>query len=212
MILLADNDINKLAQCDLLADLPELLGEAPEEILITPTARFQMMPRKRDKAIAKYGSEAAVERIKEFLDLAKEIPEIQNKTLLKALGNTDNIDEGEAMLFAAALELPSPILMTGDRNALRAVLANQDRLPTVNTALRERVVTFESAILLALHKQGFTIVKQKLLGWTKPDGLLRLVLKPNMNEADLSECLQSASREVEPLLLFRQIIFNSTKK
>jgi len=75
--------------------------------------------------------------------------------------------------------------------------------------LRERVVTFESALLLALRKLGFAIVKQKLLGSPKPDNLLRLVLKPDMREADLAECLRSYSWEVEPLLLFRNLLFNA---
>lgn len=208
MIVLADNDvILKLAQCDLLADLPELLGESAEQIFVLPTARFQLVPKKTAKALAKCGNEATLARVQNFLAVASDIPAIQDTGLLATLGGIDKIDDGEALLFASAVELPNPMLLTGDRNALRALLANQDRSPAVAAALRERVVTFESAVLLALQKLGFAIVKQKLLGSPKPDALLRLALKPDMREVDLSECLRSYSREVEPLLAFRELVF-----
>lgn len=173
----------------------------------TPTARFQLLPKKTAKALAKCGNVETIARIQGFLSVAKDIPAIQDTDLLALLGSIDKIDDGEALLFAAAIELPKPILLTGDRNALRALLANQDRLPAVAAALREKVVTFESPVLLALHTLGFAIVKQKLLGSPKPDALLRLVLKPDMREADLSDCLKSYSREVETLLAFRHVLF-----
>lgn len=207
MILLADNDIIlKLAQCDLLADLPKLLDEPAEQVFITPTARYQLLPKKTAKAIAKCGNEATLKRIQDFLDATSEIPQIQDESLLQTLASIDHIDPGEALLFAAAVEMLDPILITGDRNALRALLANQDRLPTVNAALQEKVVTFESAVLLALHTLGFAIIKQKLLSSPKPDAMLRLVLKPDMRETDLSECLESYVREVRPLLLFARLV------
>ncbi|MCX7112256.1 MAG: hypothetical protein NTX45_19440 [Proteobacteria bacterium] len=212
MIVLADNDvILKLAQCDLLADLPELLGKSVEQVFVLPTARYQLLPKKSARALAKCGNAATVTRIQEFLDTAKEIPKVEDANLLANLESIDKIDGGEALLFAATVELPNPMLLTGDRNALRALLANQEQLPTVNAALRGRVVTFESAVLLALHKLGFAIVKQKLLSSPKPDRMLSLVLKPEMREADLRECLQSYSREVEALLAFRDLVFIETR-
>jgi hypothetical protein len=210
LILLADNDIIlKLAQCDLLTDLPDLLREDADQIFITPTARYQLLPKKTAKAIEKCGNEVTVKRIRDFLDKAMEIPPIQDDSLLKTLASIDKIDGGESILFAAAVQVPNPILATGDRNALRALLAHQEQLPTVIVALRERVVTFESVILLALYKRGFAIIKQKLLNSPKPDKMLSLVLKSDMRESDLIDCLRSYSREIEPLLLFRNFLFLS---
>lgn len=208
MIVLADNDIIlKLAQCDLIGDLADILGEPVDEIFATPTAPYQLLPKKADKALEKCGCEATVQRIKNFLNAASEIPAIQDDLLLQALVSINGIDDGEALLFAAATELPTPMLITGDRRALCALLANHDRLLTVSAALQGKVVTFESAILLALRKLGFAIVKQKLLSSPKPDAMLRLVLKSDMRESDLVECLTSYSKEVEPLLAFRQFLF-----
>ncbi|HAS52079.1 MAG TPA: hypothetical protein DCS21_10205 [Gammaproteobacteria bacterium] len=58
---------------------------------------------------------------------------------------------------------------------------------------------------------GFAIVKQKLLSSPKPDKMLRLVLKQDMRESDLMDCLRSYSREVEPLLLFRSLLFDESE-
>lgn len=135
MIVLADNDvILKLAQCDLLADLPELLGESAKQVFVLPTARYQLVPKKTAKALAKCGNEATLDRVQNFLAVASDIPAIQDTGLLATLGSIDKIDGGEALLFAAAVELPNPVLLTGDRNALRALLANQDRLAGVAAA------------------------------------------------------------------------------
>jgi hypothetical protein len=208
VIVLADNDlILKLAQCDLLEDLPELLGESAEQVFITPTARYQLLPKRAKKALAKCGNEETLTRVQNFLVVASDIPAVKDHALLATLECIDKIDVGEALLFAAAVELHNLMLMTGDRKALSALLANEAQLPTVTAALREKVVTFESAVLLALHKLGFAIVKQKLLSSPMPDAMLRLVIKPDMREIDLRECLQSYSREVEPLLAFRDLLF-----
>lgn len=207
MILLADNDIIlKLAQCDLLEDLPELLDESASDVFVTPTARYQLLPKKEGKALEKCGSEAVRDRITVFMSKAQVIPEIRGQELLKTLEGIDNINGGEAMLFAAAVELSNHHLMTGDKKSLCALLSNQHRLPAVYDALRGKVVTFESALLLALKKKGFAVVKQKLLGCPRPDGVLRLVSKPEMKEPDLVECLSSYTREVGNLLAFRHLL------
>ncbi len=104
---------------------------------------------------------------------------------------------------AAAVEKPNPLLITGDRRALRALLSHQHCLPTVFSVLQNAVVTFESVILLAMRRFGFAIVKQKLLGSPKPDGMLRLILKTETGEAEFVECLCSYSKEVIPLLAFK---------
>jgi len=55
-------------------------------------------------------------------------------------------------------------------------------------------LTFESAILLAIREFGFLDVKERLLTCPKPDGMLRLVLREQMEERDLVDCLVSHCR------------------
>ncbi|NOU23719.1 MAG: hypothetical protein HOO93_18370 [Methyloglobulus sp.] len=205
MIVLADNDIIlKLAQCDLLGCLPGILGEEWSEIFISPTAKYQLLPNNPVKALNKCGNEETLERLTAFLDITQTLSEVQDSALLAMLGEIDGIDGGEKFLFAAAAELDNPLLITGDRRALRTLIEYQNYLPTVFSVLQDSVVTFESAILLAIYKLGFAIVKQKLLGSPKPDKMLRLVLRSETREADLIECLCSYSKEVIPLLAFKQ--------
>lgn len=205
MIVLADNDIIlKLAQCDLLECLPDIVGEECAEIFVTPTARYQLLPKNPEKALNKSGNEETLSRLVAFLDTTQTLPEVNDTALLTQLEDIEGIDGGEKFLFAAAVDLANPLLITGDRRALRALIEHQNHLSTVFSSLQNSVVTFESAILLALRIRGFAIVKQKLLGSPKPDNMLRLVLKSEMREAELIECLYSYSKEIIPLLAFKQ--------
>ncbi|MDD5322140.1 MAG: hypothetical protein PHD43_16320 [Methylococcales bacterium] len=204
MIVLADNDIIlKLAQCDLLDVLPDILDWQGTEIFITSAAKYQLLPKKPDKALSKCGNEETLARLTAFLETTQTLPAVKNTSLLAQLENIDDIDGGEKFLFAAAVETENPLLITGDKRALRALLEHQDQLPTVFSGLQNAVVTFESAILLAMRLVGFAIVKQKLLGSPKPDGMLRLVLKGETGEADFIEGLCSFSKEIIPLLAFK---------
>lgn len=207
MIVLADNDIIlKLAQCDLLDALPEILDCQEADVFITPAAKYQLLPKKPAKALSKCGNEETLARLTAFLDTTQTLPVVKDEALLAQLENIEGIDGGEKFLFAAAVETENPLLITGDKRALKALLEHQDQLPTVFTALQNAVVTFESAILLAMRKFGFAIVKQKLLGSPKPDGMLRLVLKSETGEADFVEGLCSFSKEITPLLAFKQYL------
>jgi hypothetical protein len=207
LIVLADNDIIlKLAQCDLLDDLPNILGEKCTDVFITDTAKYQLLPKSSAKALSKCGNEETLARLTAFLETTQTLSAIENTALLAQLGDIDGIDGGEKFLFAAAVEIDNPLLITGDKRALRALLEHQDQLPTVFSALQNAVVTFESAILLAMRLVGFAIVKQKLLGSPKPDGMLRLVLKSETGEADFIECLCSYSKEIAALLAFKKCL------
>lgn len=64
MIVLSDNDvILKLAQCNLLSQLPVVFNQPPEQIFINPAARFQLLPKNPDKAIRKCGSQVVYEQV-----------------------------------------------------------------------------------------------------------------------------------------------------
>lgn len=197
MIVLADNDlILKLAQCDLLKDLHVLLGlETQAEIFVLPTARFQLLPKSEQKALNKAGSAAVLDAIKLFLKQANELPQINDEALLNSLETVAGVDSGEQLLLASMVENDSSVLATGDKRALKAVAANQAQLDAIFASLCDRVITFESALLLALVEFGFPNLKQRLLGNPKPEGVLRLVLKAEMNEGDLVECLVSYCKE-----------------
>lgn len=197
MIVLADNDlILKLAQCDLLKDLHVLLGlECPAQIFVLPSARFQLLPKNEKKALSKAGSAVVLDAIRQFLQQTCELPQVRDDSLLISLEGIGGIDGGEQLLLAAMVENKPSVLATGDKRALKAVIANQQQLNAVYASLCDRVLTFESALLIALVQFGFPNLKQRLLGNPKPDGVLRLVLKAEMREGDLVDCLTSYCRD-----------------
>lgn len=201
MIVLADNDIIlKLAQCDLLDALPELLGEEIESIYVAATARFQLLPKKKEKLLAKCGNDETIARLTKFMAAVQDVPAVVDLQLLARVSGIPNIDAGEQQLFVACVADVGSTLITGDRKALRAVIAGKESVPELHAGLLNRVITFESALLLALDVFGFAVLKQKLLACPKPDGVLKQALRPNMSEGDLRECLVSYTREVMPFL------------
>lgn len=208
MIVLADNDIIlKLAQCDLLEALPEMLGASIDSLYVSATAKYQLLPKKPEKLLSKCGNEETIERLQKFLESVQEIPVIKDLELLARVSEIPNIDAGEQQLFVACIADASSTLITGDRKALRAVISGQGSVPELHVGLLDRVVTFESALLLALDVFGFAVLKQKLLACPKPDGVLKQVLKPNMTQDDLRECLVSYTREVLPFLAAKKRLF-----
>lgn len=205
MILLADNDIVlKLAQCDLLDTLDEILQVPADQILIPSTARFQLMPRNEQKALTKCGNTETMARLQRFLAAASDVPVVQDLELLLTMSQIPDIDSGEQQLFATVASAGDSTLLTGDKRALRAVLANQEQIAQVHSGLVDRVITFESALLLSLDVFGFSVLKQKLLSCPKPDKMLQLVLRPDMSEAALTDCLVSYTREFSPLLASKE--------
>jgi hypothetical protein len=206
VIVLADNDlILKLARCDLLKSLPDLLQVPIKEIFIAPAARFQLLPHKPEKALAKCGNPETVERIRDFLSSVKDVPEVADVQLLTRLASVPKIDAGEQLLFASCVANDQALLLTGDRNSLNA-LSGSKELSDVQGSLFGRVVTFESALLLAAKIFGFDFIKGKLLAYPEyeKDGVLKLIVRENMGEANFEECLVSYSRSVVQFLASRE--------
>ena len=178
MIVLSDNDvILKLAQCNLLRYLPEILEEDPRGIYVSPTARFQLLPRNTDKAIKKCGSVAIYENVERFLGSVQVIDEIRNDDLLIKLGEIPHIDVGEQQLLAACVEQPGALFMTGDRRCLQAVMDNQTIVATVHARLIDSVITYESALLLSVRVLGFETLYQQLQTNPNPDAMLRMAMR-----------------------------------
>lgn len=204
MIVLADNDlILKLAQCDLLDQLQEILGVPVAGIFVTSTAKYQLLGKTREKGVARCGNEESYDRLVRFLEGTQILPAIVDVGLLSQLANIPNIDVGEQQLFASAVEIDDPILLTGDKRSLQAVIESRAVIDGVYGSLEGRVVVFETILLLALSRYGFPALKQKLLGNPKPDGMLRLVLRDDMTPESLMECLCSYARSASCFLAYK---------
>ncbi|MBD7349999.1 hypothetical protein HPO06_12090 [Klebsiella pneumoniae] len=202
MIVLSDNDvILKLAQCNLLAMLPVIFNQPPEQIFINPAARFQLLPKNPDKAINKCGSRVVYEQVGDFIASVQDIPEVEDYQLIELLGSVPGIDTGEQFLLASCIEHPGAVFMTGDRRCLSAITANQPTLSVVHQRLLDAVVTFESSLLLCVAGTNQEHVYQNLVSNPKPDGMLRLAVS-NAGAA-MCECIFSHTREFYDYLAFK---------
>ncbi|HIH5151790.1 MAG: hypothetical protein RSA68_15505 [Hafnia sp.] len=202
MIVLSDNDvILKLAQCNLLSQLPVIFNQPPEQIFINPAARFQLLPKSHEKAIRKCGSQEVYEQVGAFIETVQDIPEVQNSELIELLGSVPGIDIGEQLLLASCIENPEAIFMTGDRRCLSAIVANQPALDLVHQRLIDAVVTFESSLLLCVNGLTQAQVYAQLIANPMPDGMLRMALA-NAGNA-MCECIFSYTREFYDYLAFK---------
>lgn len=205
MIVLTDNDvILKLAQCDLLNQLSEIIDINEKEIFIGPTAKFQLLSiRNPEKAIKRCGNEVIYNNLTTFLERAQIIPEVKNLKILEAIGKVPGIDDGEQQLLASSVEHPDSLFMTGDKRCLQAVMDNQDTLEAVHLRMINSVVTFESALLLAIKTVGFETVYEKLQRNPKPDQVLKIAIRSTRHE-EMCECLFSYTRHLYDYLAFKE--------
>ncbi|HHC2392023.1 TPA: hypothetical protein ACN7FU_003944 [Klebsiella pneumoniae] len=204
MIVLSDNDvILKLAQCDLLKYLPEIIGRNPSEIFIGPNTRFQLLlPKRPEKACARCGSEEVYRNLSDFLSTVQEIPEIQDESLFSLLGEIPHIDSGEQLLLASCMENSGSLFMTGDKRCLQAVMDNQAIVTRVHSRLLDSVVTFESALLLSVASLGFEAVYKQLILNPKPDAMLKLAIR-DCQQHSVCGCLLSYTRQFYEYLAFK---------
>ena len=86
-----------------------------------------------------------------------EIPAIKDRPISsehwEKLISVDQIDEGEALLFAKLAEGSASLLTTGDQRSLIA-LGNAEGLDSFRDEIRGRVVCLESALLLLVKSVG----------------------------------------------------------
>lgn len=203
MIVLSDNDvILKLAQCDLIQYLPEIIDENPNDIFVSPTAKFQLLPKNPEKAIKRCGTKEIYERVARFLNDVQVIDEIKNEQLLSELGEIPHIDIGEQQLLASCVEKPESLFMTGDKRCLKAVMEHKKIVETVHARLINSVITFESALLLSVKLLGFSNFQTQISQHPKMDGMLNLAMR-STEDKQVCECLFSYTREFYDYLAFK---------
>nr|WP_241866237.1 hypothetical protein [Proteus mirabilis] len=183
--------------------LPEILDENSNDIYVSPTAKFQLLPKSPEKAIQRCGTKEIYERVARFLNDVRIIDEIKNEQLLSELGEIPHIDIGEQQLLASCVEKPDSLFMTGDKRCLKAVMEHQKIVATVHARLINSVVTFESALLLSVKLLGFSNFFTQIKHNPKMDGMLSLAMRST--ECDqVCGCLFSFTREFYDYLAFKE--------
>lgn len=174
MICLADNDvIFKLAACDLLDRALHVLGLSRDDVFVLNTIKYQLQKqRRRTKLEAKYGREG-VKRALEFVLSVHEIDSEPDLDDLATLAVVEDIDSGEAVIFAATKGSSDSILLMGDKRALTAI-CSANSCSSICARLKGRVICFEQIISLICAAE-FDSAKPKIVTAISCDTVLQIV-------------------------------------
>lgn len=171
-----DNDVTwKLAACDLLDAAVSALDSDPTSVRLLATFKHRFgiaNARNRPKIQEQIGL-AAYDRILAFQRAVGEVGPV-SVDLLAMLEDVPAVDQGEAILFASAIEHPESLVLTGDKRSLRS-LASSDGSREIASHLAGRVVCFEQVIKVIIAAAGFEHVKSRVVPAIDCDVCLRSV-------------------------------------
>lgn len=212
MILLSDNDlVVKLAQCDLLDEALSSLEAKRSECFVLNTIRHSLRLGNPDKSIDCYvGSPQAFERINDFLEHCRILPEAPILDLIDHLVDIPEIDVGEQALFLHAKSNHDNnldfFMLTGDKRALRAICA-YDQLQEFEF-LRTKVVCLESCMMDMIDYAGFDYINEKVstarpqIAEEKYDKVLRAAFGKERTQEHCLDCLRQYSNDIRWLLSY----------
>lgn len=153
---LLDNDlVYKVARLDLLPELDALLvawgSRVPYGRL--GTARHVLKTFRQPPPADRWPESGQQAALDAFLQNRCAPLRASDAILMARLAAVRGIDSGEVQLFARAMELTDAIIVTGDKNAMRA-LAQNSLLADVITALTGKLVSFEMVLASISRRAG----------------------------------------------------------
>ena len=166
---LLDNDfLFKFVACDLIEPALELLGLTRANIRVLESLPF--VARKSKSVKKNYNEDTLARSIAYAEGIAKVMPNLESEAY-KRLSQIEGIDQGEATLFARALDEGGVILATGDKRALKA-LATAPNIDDLHTRLKSRIVCIEQ-VMGALAERDFEHVRRCVVPVYDCDKVLR---------------------------------------
>lgn len=158
-ILLIDSDIFVLlSAAGLLDDLVGCLG-----FELSGVRRLDALPHQlqRGRSFRRYDEAARSEALRRCHEVRSIEDRPTSSEHWEKLISVDDIDEGEAFLFAKLAEASASLLTTGDQRSLIA-LGKAEGLNSFRDQIRGRVVCLESALLLLVQSIGAQSVGEAL--------------------------------------------------
>ena len=181
--LLVDVDaMCKLAHWRLLELLPAITGVALPACSTLVSTKFRAL-KAIDKPDGKVfrcvdAAKAVVSTVEAFAVLPQPDP-----ALLAQFQDIAGIDSGEAVMLARLIEDSSTLFLTGDKRALRAVAAMDDR---VRASIAERVVPVECVIKCVLDAFGIDELRARVCTWKDVDKAIAIVMGSRCDQAEAS--------------------------
>ncbi|TAM46037.1 MAG: hypothetical protein EPN55_06485 [Gammaproteobacteria bacterium] len=195
MSLLIDTDVFcVLAAGQLLDDTVGLLGSDLSECARLPALSHML---RKGKLRKKYGDRIS----DQLIPIADSIPVIDQPDALwlDRLTLVQNIDPGEAQLFALAAEKQLSVI-TGDKRALRALKG----VPSFADALAGRIVVLEAILIALCARLGTTVVSARVQPLVTHDSMIRVSFSPSNPDPEdaLLSYYQNLVTELNPLVLW----------
>src|SRR5579871_4656336 len=158
---LFDNDcIVKVCRYDLVDPLLRLVGGWGNTYVL-PTAKFSLKARSPSSAITLMNSKEAAERLFNFLSNAIEIKESDSNKYLAALSIHPQVDAGEAILFAMALDELETLVYTGDKRSIAALAEFLDQTG-LRSILEGRIKCLEQVVAEIIEISDFDSICKKI--------------------------------------------------
>lgn len=158
--ILIDNDaLLKLACYGLLSEAVSFFECSPENAFVLATAKYSILPDRNRLRFCE--DKASATRLEKFFQASSLINVQQaDPNLLDTLNTVQNIDVGEAILFAIGSTDRDSIVITGDKRSL-AALCSHDSVATVYKGLERRVVSMEILFLYLIENQ-FSYIQDRV--------------------------------------------------
>jgi hypothetical protein len=191
-----DNDVLvKLAACDLLERLAPAIRVERSNLRIRNATRYSLGLMKPGAAEGKWGIPTS-QRLRLFLSTVKTIDRPPADSDLQLLEPAVGIDEGEAVLFALAARNLDSVVVTGDKESIRA-LHREPGCEPIARALVGRIVCLEQVVARIIHREGFDaahacVVPALTAGDLSDQVLRRAFLNQGATEEDVREVLEGA--------------------
>lgn len=195
MSLLIDTDVFCVLAAGRLLDDAVSVFDAD----LSGCARLPPLPHmlRKGRLRKKYGDQIS----DDLIPIADSIPVIDQAEAqwLDRLTPVQNIDPGEAQLFALAAEKRLAVI-TSDKRVLRAL----KDVPGFADALADRIVVLEAILTALCARIGLTVVSARLQPLITYDSMLRVCFSPSNPDPSgaLLSYYQNLVTELDPLVLW----------
>jgi hypothetical protein len=141
--------LHKLGAFNALNEVLAVLGVSSAEVWVPGTAKFKLRLKSDADAVKRHGVDTAA-RLRAFIGLVHEITEGPTEDEKRQLEQIPGLDAGELLLIAMAARSDESLIVTGDKNAMRA-LATEPRCAPFATRLAGRVICLVMGLTSTAH-------------------------------------------------------------
>ena len=178
---------------ELLKEACQVLGLAPRN-----TKRLASLPFVAKKKLK--GEPDILKTVLEFCESYKAILRGDDPKVLAQISASPKIDDGEARLFAIAVNDENIVVLTGDKRSVLA-LASDPKLKAIARKLEGRIEILETIMMRLTKAMGFEIVRQQVLRVPDVDTTLALAFdtQESDREGHCRDALASEESQIEKL-------------